>query len=399
MPSIERRGKNSFRLIVELGKDAQGRRLREKKTIRVEDPALLKTKKKLQEYLEQEWYKFKAEVEAGTYAKPEKMTLAQFVNEWREKFAQQHYKPSTMATYELHIQNHILPALGHHRLDGLKPMHIITFLADLHKPGARKDGRGEQLSGRSIQYIYAVLRSILAQAAVWKVIPENPMQNIPKPKAEKPRAQYYETEEVEYIIEKLYELPDTWRLLFLTAILGGLRRGELVALQWKHVDFENCALHVERSISFMRNGEIFEEGTKTDEDRIVDMPKWYMDEMKKYRKEWLKQKILVMDKWEGGDKEYVFHAGFGKPLYYTYPTEKWKKFCNEHGIRYISLHKLRHTSVTMLIEKGVPLKAVQERAGHKQAQTTTEIYAHVTKKLSREIADKLEDLNSKKLSK
>src|SRR5690606_5134469 len=179
--------------------------------------------------------------------------------------------------YELHIQNHILPALGHYRLDELKPMHIITFLSDLYKPGARKDGRGDQLSSRSIQYIYAVLRSILAQAAVWKVIPENPMQNIPKPKAEKPRAQYYETEEVEYIIEKLYELPDTWRLLFLTAILGGLRRGELVALQWKHVDFENCAIHVERSISLMRNGKVFEEGTKNDEDRIVDMPVWYME--------------------------------------------------------------------------------------------------------------------------
>src|SRR5690606_32263434 len=156
-------------LIVELGKDAQGRRLREKKTIRVEDPALLKTKKKHQEYLERDWYRFKAEVEAGTYRRPERMTLAQFVDDWREKFAVRHYRPSTMATYELHIQNHILPALGHHRLDELKPMHIITFLSDLYKPGARKDDRGDQLSSRSIQYIYAVLRSILAQAAVWKV--------------------------------------------------------------------------------------------------------------------------------------------------------------------------------------------------------------------------------------
>src|SRR5690606_716111 len=140
MPSIERRGKNSWRLVVEAGRGPDGKRKKCTKTIRVEDPALLRTTKKLQEYLEAEWYKFKAEVEAGAYRRPERMTLAQFVDEWREKFAVRHYRPSTMATYELHIQNHILPALGHHRLDELKPMHIITFLADLHKPGARKDG-------------------------------------------------------------------------------------------------------------------------------------------------------------------------------------------------------------------------------------------------------------------
>lgn len=399
MPSIEKRGKNSWRLVVEAGRGPDGKRKKCTKTIRVEDPALLRTTKKLQEYLEAEWYKFKAEVEAGTYRKPERMTLAQFVDEWREKFAQQHYKPSTMATYELHIQNHILPALGHHRLDELKPMHIITFLADLHKPGARKDGRGEQLSGRSIQYIYAVLRSILTQATVWKVISENPMADIPKPKAEKPKAQFYETEEVEYIIEKLYELPDTWRLLFLTAILGGLRRGELIALQWKDVDFEDCTIHVQRSISFMRNGEIFEKGTKNEEDRVVDMPAWYMDEMRKFRKEWVKQKLIVGNKWEGGDKEYVFHSGLGRPLYYSYPTEKWRDFCEQYDIRYMSLHKLRHTSLTILIEKGAPMKAIQERAGHKQAQTTNDIYGHVTKKLSREVAKMLDDLRPKHISK
>src|SRR5690606_37230273 len=99
------------------------------------------------------------------------------------------------------------------------------------------------------------------------------------------------------------------------------------------------------------------------------------------------------------DKEYVFHNGFGKPFYYSYPTEKWKVFCQTHGIRYISLHKLRHTSVTMLIEKGAPMKAIQERVRHKQAQTTNDIYAHVTKKLSREVANMLDDLKPNHISK
>ena len=65
----------------------------------------------------------------------------------------------------------------------------------------------------------------------------------------------------------------------------------------------------------------------------------------------------------------------------------------------MSLHKLRHTSLTILIEKGAPMKAIQERAGHKQAQTTNDIYGHVTKKLSREVAKMLDDLRPKHISK
>lgn len=399
MPSIEWRSKQSFRLTVDLGRDTQGNRIRERKTIRIEDPSIYRSEKKKREFAEAEWYKFKAEVEAGAYIAPEKMTLAEFVDEWREKFAKEHYKPSTLKAYNLHISNHILPALGHYRLADLKPMHIVSFLADLRKPGARQDDRGEALSGRTIQYIYSVLRSILAQAKAWKIIQESPIKDIPKPKAEKPKAQYYETHEVERIINALYKEPDTWRLLFMTAILGGLRRSELVALQWKHIDFENCTIHVERSIALMANGEIFEEGTKNDDDRHVDMPEWYMRDLKVYHLKWKKNRLQVGDKWEGEGKEYIFHAGFGKPIYFTYPTEKWKQFCEKHDIRYISLHKLRHTSFTMLIEKGAPMKAIQERAGHKQAQTTNDIYAHVTKKLSREVANMLDALRPKHISK
>jgi len=59
-----------------------------------------------------------------------------------------------------------------------------------------------------------------------------------------------------------------------------------------------------------------------------------------------------------------------------------------HGIRKIRLHDLRHSSATLLIEAGAHLKAIQERLGHKQFPTTADIYAHVTKKVSRELAEK-----------
>ncbi|MFB5166149.1 hypothetical protein V2P11_10135 [Parageobacillus toebii] len=87
MASIQRRGKSSFLLVVEAGYDAKGKRLRRTKTIRIEDEALLKTTKKLRDYLNEQLLKFKMEVEAGEYIAPEKMKLADFIKEWETKYA------------------------------------------------------------------------------------------------------------------------------------------------------------------------------------------------------------------------------------------------------------------------------------------------------------------------
>lgn len=88
MASIEKRGKNSWRLVVEAGYGPDHKRIKRSKTIKVEDEALLKTTKKLREHLNDELVKFKTEVEAGVYIAPDKMTFSAFVEEeWKEKYA------------------------------------------------------------------------------------------------------------------------------------------------------------------------------------------------------------------------------------------------------------------------------------------------------------------------
>lgn len=82
MPTIEKRGEKSFRLVVDIG--TKSKRKRKVKTIRIEDPTLLKTTKKLRNYLESEWYKFKTEVEAGAYITPHKRTFNMFIEDWEK---------------------------------------------------------------------------------------------------------------------------------------------------------------------------------------------------------------------------------------------------------------------------------------------------------------------------
>ncbi|MFC3802666.1 tyrosine-type recombinase/integrase [Cohnella sp. GCM10012308] len=393
MAYVEKRSENTWRLNVVAGYRADGSKIMERRRVEVEDAALLRAPKKLREYLQEELIKFKMEVESGSYVTPEKMTFAAFVEEWREKYARKELGHKTLKEYNGHIKNHILPFFGHMRIDQIKTMHIVTFMNDLEKPGARKDGKGDTLSQNTIRYIYAVLKSILNKAEEWRIYKEHPMKGTKKPKAEKKEMQYYTEEEAQAVIRALFEEPMMWRMYMLGALIGGFRRGELNALDWdEDIDFEENSFLINESISDTINGEAIIGETKTEASTAkVDMPQWYMSELKIYYREWQKNFFKMQDKWECTDgRRYVFHAGKGKPLYYSYPTQWWDRFLKRHGLKDIRLHDLRHTMATLLLESGTDLKKIQKRLRHSVLSTTADTYTHVTKKASKETAEKFD---------
>jgi integrase len=261
-----------------------------------------------------------------------------------------------------------------------------------------QDGRTDVLSGRTVVYIYNVLRNVFTQAKEWKLIKNNPMNGVKKPKFEKHKASFYEADEARAVIKALYSEPMMWRTFMLGSLLGGCRRGEMIALEWSDVLFDKSAIHITKSISLVEKGHVYEKGTKNDEDRFVDLPVWFMKELELYHHAWKKQKLKseIWETGEAGKREYLFHGGTGKALYHTTPTTWWREFVARHGLRFIRLHDLRHSSAILLIEAGASMKAIQERLGHKQKQTTDDIYAHVTKKVSRELASKFNQFDPSK---
>ncbi|AXF39444.1 integrase [Paenibacillus phage Wanderer] len=392
--SIEKRGENTWRLTIDLGYSPDGSRNRLRKKVVVEDKALLKTKKKLREYLEDELHKFKIEVEAGEYIAPQKMTLKQFIeNEWEPKYASntENLSPLTYQTYMHFIESRIMPVFGHKNLEDIRTLHIVTFINDLSKSGARKDRKDDVLSASTIQYIHRVFKNILCRAVEWQLIKNNPIVGVKKPKAEQTEFDFYDEEEAREVISALNKEPRKWKLFMLGSMIGGFRRGELLALEWADVDFDNLTLSITKSISLTVGGRAFEKEPKsTSSKRVVDMPEWYMQELKVHEREWKKEKLFMGDKWLGGDRQYVFHAGYGKPFFHTTPTKWWCSFVRRNKLKYIRLHDLRHSSATLLIEAGAPMKAIQKRLGHSRHQITADVYAHVTKKVSRETAEKFD---------
>jgi integrase len=132
-------------------------------------------------------------------------------------------------------------------------------------------------------------------------------------------------------------------LYYVGLLLGGFRRGELLAVEWQQVDFITGGISVEKQISLDEAGRATEAELKTEEsEAFVPMPRWYMSELEKFKRVWAKEKLKMDPKeWIGGDKQYVFHSGFGDKYYPNTASRRWQMFIDANKLPRIRLHDLR----------------------------------------------------------
>lgn len=395
MASVQKRGKNSWRLIVELGYDAHGIRIQEKKTIRVDDPYLLRAPKRLDEYLNDELVKFKMEVEAGTYIRPEKMTFEAFVEKWISKFVNVDLEEKTKENYIHHTKKRILPYFGHMHLDRIKTMHINDFIESLRLPEARRDGQSKPLGSATIVYNYRVLRSIFSKAAEWRVLKENPMIGIKKPKEDDVREmEVYNEQEIASLFHALKDEPLHLRVLVTLAITTGMRRGEIAGLEWKHIDLQNGTIEIKQTIPKMKDSEPVIKGPKNKKSiRKIALSPALVQELEAYRSEWRKTRFQIEDKWEGGKYEFLFCHLNGKPHDPQRLTKRWIEFHRYNNLKPIRLHDLRHTSASWMIFKKVHSEAIAKRLGHSNTKML-EIYGHIFESVDKAAAEVFDDMMS-----
>lgn len=366
MASIEKRGKNSFRLVVEAGYDARGKRIKRSKSIKANG---------IRE-AEKELVKFQTEVETGEYIAPEKMTFSSFLEEWREKYGNKHLELKTMETYNHMLKNHIVPYFDMRRISDVKPIQILNFLDDLSHDGARKDSKPGGLSSTSIRFIHRILKDIFERAVEWRIINNNPVAAVKRPKVKEREVEVYNEQEAELLFKMLEKEPIHWRILITLALTTGLRRGELLALEWKNVDLDQCTIDVVQSLSYSQGKTIIKEPKTKNSKRKVSIPDSLLPELKEYYLFAEEYRKNLGSGWGAGEKSFVFFSEFGKPFFHTAPGKWFSRFTERTGIRRIRFHDLRHTSATLLINQGVHAKLIASRLGHADIRTTMNIYGH-----------------------
>lgn len=424
MASIEKRG-DSYRITVCLGNDIYGKKIREKTTF-TPDPSLTPKKKEkaVQEFARQ----FEQRVLNGFTMDGRHITLKEFTERWLEEYAKVNLEQTTVAGYQVIIEQRLLPSLGHLKLAEIRPHTINGFLASLRSDSAKKDGSGAYSKG-SIKKDFAVLSSILKTAVQWEVIDSNPCSKVTVPAAPDiaDNLKYFTPEQavtfLNYIDQpytisisghdrvddtgKGYHVADytetktiqtQFRVLYNLALFGGLRKGELLALQWSDVDWENKLIRVTKSANVVNGVPVIKAPKTKTSKRTVSFPDSVMKLLRQHYLEQTELRLSLGDYWH--NEGWLFTQTNGTRMNYSTPAHSFRDTLIRYNatvpeseqLPLIPFHGLRHTSATLLISSHQDVRTVSARLGHSQTSTTMNVYVHALEEADHKSADALETM-------
>ncbi len=321
------------------------------------------------------------------------MRLSDFVPKYLE-IAKQTLSPATFEFYKLKIDSLIRPALGHLKLKDINPSHIQKFVNQLatmpkEKRSGLPDEKSETLSPSTVRRYLTVLQSVFKQAVKLGLILDSPakVERLTLPKAQAPKIEIFTKQEAAQMLEALEGEDLQFQTLVQLAIFTGARRGELTALKFSDIDFEQRKITIERAAYKIKGQPLATKPPKDYETRTVTINESCVELLKMLKAEKIENAQRLGSQWLGGN--WVFTQWNGEMMNPMTPTKQFSKFLKRNGLKHRKFHSLRHTSATLLLYAGVNIKQVQGRLGHGDIETTNK-YLHLIEEADVEAVNKLD---------
>lgn len=318
-----------------------------------------------------------ASIDSGTYKEPCKMTVAEWLDIWVSEYLR-NVKPLTEQNYAEQVKRHIKPALGAAKLEALDTHTIQKFYNSLSDSG---------LSAKTVKNIHGVLHSALQQAIVNDYIRHNPTTGCKLPKVVRPEISPLEPHEISNLLQEAES--DAYCNLFIVAMFTGMRQGELLGLSWECVYFNTGIITIKQQLQ-CKDGTYFLETPKNGKGRTILPAPMVMEAL---HQEYLKQQLAQI---QAGNLwcnpfNLVFTDALGKNLVRRTVVKHFKAISQRAGIsERTRFHDLRHSFAVTSLYAGDDIKTVQANLGHATAQFTLDFYGHVTQKMRRDSADRMQ---------
>ena len=373
---IRQRSKGSWTIWVDLGRDPEtGKRKQQTFTVH---GAKRDAERELRDSLHS--------LEAGSYIKPSRITLGQWLEQWCQSYVAMHCSTRTAESYQSEVRRHIIPALGTIPLTRLQPQHLETYYARALSQG-RIDGRGG-LSPRTVQYHHRILSEALSHAVKMGLLGRNVAEVVDPPRVERTNWETLAPEDVPKFLEAAQEAP--YYELFYMALYTGMRLGELLGLRWCDVDLDMASLSVVQAL-YKRSGvcKMVEPKSSRSRRRIALSPSLALL-LRQYKADQQAQRILLGEPL--ADSGLVFSHIDGKPLDPGVVSHTFAKVLRKAGLPHIRFHDLRHSHATLLLKAGIHPKIVSERLGHANIGITLDTYSHVLPGLQERAAERFDEM-------
>ena len=388
--SIEKRGKNSYRLTVSEGFDLNGNPMIHRKTVHG-------TKKDAQVELA----KFVTEVQNGLVVDGKSLRFSEFTEIWKRDYGSKELAPSTYKRYCRMLETRLLPYFGHFYINKIRPTDIMKFYDLLEKDTqlVRKKGNNgsktkKPLSGKTILEHHRLLRAMLHKAVYWQLIVANPAERVQAPRAKKPKRKSYDDEQTKILLENLEQLSieDTkYKVAIILTVFTGVRLGELMGLEWQDIDFKNGIISINRSSQYLSDMGVFTKVPKTESSiREIAIPEFIISLLEEYKLWYEEQKSIYNELWN--DSNRLFVQADGKPMHPSTISKWFVRYVGQIGLPVINFHGLRHTNASLLVAQNVDIAVVSARLGHAQISTTLDFYVHPLLSHNRKAGYALENL-------
>ncbi len=342
-----------------------------------------KTQKEVQDKINEALY----EQQRGTLATGSNVTVQEYLESWLEDTHKPTVRLSTYLNYRKLLNNYLLPGLGKVILQKLTAPQIQAFYSKKLREG---------LSPKTVTNIHGVLHKALDNAVKWNILARNVCDAVTPPRVPRQELTFL-TQDQAYTLLKEVKAHKLETLLTL-AITTGMRRGELLALRWQDINFDQGTLQVKRAVSYHQVYGYVESEPKTARSRReIMLPTFVVDILVEHQKQQEEQRHAVGVDWT--DKNLVFTNATGDFYSPSTLVKAFRRFLVSIGLPHMRFHDLRHSAATILLTMKVRPKVVQEILGHSQITTTMDIYSHAMPSMQGDATEQWESEFGKSLKK
>ncbi len=368
MATIKKRG-DSYLIRVSCGYDINGKHMEQSMTWKPEKGM---TPKQIKKEVERQATLFE---EACNYGyKTSAIKFQELAEEWFEEYANLNLRHTTLYRMR-NITHRVYPLLGHLRIDKITVRHIQDFINSLAKEGANIN-TGKPLSRKTIIHHLTFISDVFSYAIRSGLVSDNPCSKVIIPKGKSKEKEIYSQEEMMKLLSLMQDQPLKYRVFLFLLAYSGFRRAEMLGLEWKDVDFNNCTISVRRTANYVSGVGTYTDTTKTRRSqRTLKIAVQIIEMLRDLQDEQADEALRLGDKWVDTDR--IFTRWNGETMGSHTPYKWLRDLCDANELPFYGIHSFRHFAASSMISAGIDVTTVSGALGHCNSATTLNIYSHV----------------------
>ncbi|MGF9644082.1 tyrosine-type recombinase/integrase [Paenibacillus sp. MABNS29] len=313
------------------------------------------------------------------------ITLVDYICNWIDNYKKGAVRKNTIKQHQNSLNTHIKPYFKLLMLKDLKPDMYQKFLDAC---------LGKGLSRRTVEIINSTVYGAIEHALVQGKLERNPCKgSIIKGDGKKKSIEFIDSGDIPNFLHTARGYGYIHWIFYKTLIETGMRKGEAAALKWPDIDFDEKTIHIDETLDFQPDNEdeLFGDTKTFRSTRTITISSTLVNDLK-YHLEWQDQnKANLGESMYRHDLNLVLCRNDGNPMPKSTLFNSFQRILKRSDLNDdLRIHSLRHTYAVLMLEAGADIKFVQEQLGHGSVQITSDVYAHISKKLEKRNIDKYE---------